>query len=133
MFLRGEETAETFNLVPLCLPYCVFFMYFMDNSVGTRICKAMFYNCDLAMLKYPWYRQGDVVLKNFLLRFTRLCGANLALSGAVCVMFTVLDLVRGGSACPGGVPSVYGGHFVSGGILCRPLPGDVLPVPALHL
>ena len=53
------ETAETFNLVPLCLPYCVFFMYFMDNSVGTRICKAMFYNCDLAMLKYPWYRQGE--------------------------------------------------------------------------
>ena len=96
LFLRGEETAETFNLVPLCLPYCVFFMYFMDNSVGTRICKAMFYNCDLAMLKYPWYRQGDVVLKNFLLRFTRLCGANLALSGAVCVMFTVLTLCAGG-------------------------------------
>ena len=96
LFFRGEETAEVFDLVPLSLPYCVFFLYFMDNNVGTRICKAMFYNCDLAMLKYPWYRQGDVVLKNFLLRFTRLCGVNLAVSGAVCVMFTVLTLCAGG-------------------------------------
>ena len=96
LFFRGEETAEVFGLVPLSLPYCVFFLYFMDNNVGTRICKAMFYNCDLAMLKYPWYRQGDVVLKNFLLRFTRLCGVNLAVSGAVCVMFTVLTLCAGG-------------------------------------
>ena len=96
LFFRGEETVLFFTAVPLCLPYCVFFLYFMDNSVGTRICKAMFYNCDLAMLKYPWYRQGDVVLKNFLLRFTRLCGANLALSGAVCVMFTLLTLCAGG-------------------------------------
>lgn len=96
LFFRGAETVQVFTAVPLCLPYCVFFLYFMDNSVGTRICKAMFYNCDLAMLKYPWYRQGDVVLKNFLLRFTRLCGANLALSGAVCVMFTLLTLCAGG-------------------------------------
>ena len=96
LILRGQETAEVFDLVPRCLPYCVFFLYFMDNNVGTRICKAMFYNCDLALLKYPWYRREDVVLKNFLLRFTRLCGATLALSGAVCLMFTVLTLCAGG-------------------------------------
>lgn len=96
LLFRGRETAEMFDLVPLSLPYCVFFLYFMDNTVGTRICKAMFYNCDLAMLKYPWYRQGDVILKNFLLRFQRLCGVNLAVSGAVCVMFTVLTLCAGG-------------------------------------
>lgn len=90
------EMAAVFAAVPQALPFCVFFMYFMDNSVGTRICKAMFYNCDLAMLKYPWYRQGDVVLKNFTLRFSRLCGVNLLLSGAVCAMFTVLTLCAGG-------------------------------------
>lgn len=96
LFLQSPETAQMFDLVPLSLPYCVFFLYLLDNSVGTRICKAMFYNCDLAMLKYPWYRQGDVVVKNFLLRFSRLCGATLALSGAVCAMFTVLTLCAGG-------------------------------------
>ncbi len=96
LIFRGAETESLFTIVPLSLPYCVFFLYFMDNNVGTRICKAMFYNCDLAMLKYPWYRQGDVVLKNFLLRFTRLCAVNLAVSGAVCVMFTILTLCAGG-------------------------------------
>jgi hypothetical protein len=69
----------------------------MDSSIlGTRICKAMFYNCDLALLKYGWYRQPDVILKNFVLRFTRLCGVNLVLSGAVCVMFSVMTLCAGG-------------------------------------
>lgn len=109
---RDGETQALFDLVPLSLPYCVFFLYFMDNSVGTRICKAMFYNCDLAMLKYPWYRQGDVVLKNFLLRFSRLCGATLALSGAVCVMFTVLTL------CAGGRPTLGGYLIFLAAILC---------------
>lgn len=112
LLLRGEETAATFDLVPRCLPYCVFFLYFMDNNVGTRICKAMFYNCDLAMLKYPWYRREDVVLKNFLLRFTRLGGTMLALSGAVCVMFTVLTL------CAGGRPPVGEYLIFLAAILC---------------
>lgn len=85
-----------FDLTPRCLPYCVFFLYLMDSTVGGRICKAMFYNCDLAMLKYGWYRQPDVVLKNFVLRFRRLCGVNLLLSAAVCVMFTALVLCAGG-------------------------------------
>ena len=112
LFLRSPETAEVFDMVPLSLPYCVFFLYFMDNNVGTRICKAMFYNCDLAMLKYPWYRREDVVLKNFLLRFTRLGGTMLALSGAVCVMFTVLTL------CAGGRPPVGEYLIFLAAILC---------------
>lgn len=96
IFRNAPEVAEVFDLTPRCLPYCVFFLYLMDSTVGGRICKAMFYNCDLAMLKYGWYRQPDVVLKNFTLRFRRLCGVNLLLSGAVCVMFTALVLCAGG-------------------------------------
>jgi hypothetical protein len=95
--IQGAETAEAFSAVPRCLPYCVFFLYLFDSSIlGNRICKAMFYNCDLALLKYGWYRQPDVILKNFVLRFARLCGVNLALSGAVCLMFTILTLCAGG-------------------------------------
>lgn len=96
LVFRTEGLTEAFSAVTAVLPFCVFFLYLMDNTVGTRICKAMFYNCDLAMLKYGWYRQPDVVLKNFLLRFVRLCGVNLAVSGAVCVMFTALTLCAGG-------------------------------------
>lgn len=97
LFFRDvPEVGGVFDLTPRCLPYCVFFLYLMDSTVGGRICKAMFYNCDLAMLKYGWYRQPDVVLKNFVLRFRRLCGVNLLLSAAVCVMFTALVLCAGG-------------------------------------
>ena len=41
--------------------------------------------------------------------------------------------VRRGAAPRGGVSHLPGRHFVPGGVLRRPLPGHVLPVPALHL
>ncbi|MDD6159669.1 MAG: hypothetical protein PUB51_00875 [Oscillospiraceae bacterium] len=97
LIFRGEDTAEVFSAVTRALPFCVFFLYLIDsNIVGTRITKAMFYNCDLAMLKFGWYRQRDVILKNFMLRFSRMCGVNLLLSAAVCGMFTVFTLCAGG-------------------------------------
>jgi hypothetical protein len=113
LIFRGEETTEAFSMVPRCLPYCVFFLYCIDSSVlGNRICKAMFYNCDLALLKYGWYRQPDVILKNFVLRFARLCGVNLALSGAVCLMFTVMTL------CAGGRPDIVEYIVFMAALLC---------------
>lgn len=93
---RDEEVREVFGLVTQSLPLCVFLIYLMDNTVGERICKAMFYNCDLALLRYGWYRERDAILKNFFLRWRMLCGVNLLLSGAVCAMFVLLTLVAGG-------------------------------------
>lgn len=99
--LRGDGLSELFSRVTAVLPFCVFFLYIVQNNIiGARITKAMFYNCDLAMLKFGWYRQPAVVLKNFVLRFRRICGVNLLLSGAVCVMFTVLTLCAGGRPAP---------------------------------
>lgn len=91
-----EEVSEVFSMVTRSLPICVFFLYSMDNFVGDRICKAMFYNCDLALLRYGWYREREAILTNFLLRWRMLCGVNLMLSGAVCVMFVLLTVVAGG-------------------------------------
>lgn len=97
-FFRGEETAELFTMAPRILPYCVFFLYLLDDSaIGTRICKAMFCNCDLAMLKYGWYRQPGVVLKNFTLRLRRLCAVNLLVSAAVGLSVTIMVLCAGGT------------------------------------
>lgn len=97
LIFRDPELPELFSQVTLTLPFCVFLLYLAQgNILGTRITKAMFYNCDLAMLKYGWYRQPGVVLKNFVLRFRRLCWVNLLMSGAVCVMFTALVLCAGG-------------------------------------
>ena len=53
---------DLFSNVTATLPFCVFFLYLIQsNIIGTRICKAMFYNCDLAMLKFGWYRQPKVI------------------------------------------------------------------------
>ena len=93
---EGAELVEVFSLVTRALPMCVFLLYLMDNTVGERICKAMFYNCDLALLRYGWYRERDAILKNFFLRWRMLCGVNLLLSGAACIMFILLTLLAGG-------------------------------------
>lgn len=91
------DVGPLFDKVTVVLPYFLFVLYILlDNIIGTRITKAMFHNCDLAMLKFGWYRQPAVVLKNFILRFRRMCGVNLSVSGALCVMFTVLTLSAGG-------------------------------------
>lgn len=93
----GREAAAMFDHVTLVLPFCVFFLYVVQNNVlGSRITRAMFHNCDLAMLKFGWYRQPGAVLKNFLLRFRRLCGVNLLLSAATAAMLTLLTLCAGG-------------------------------------
>ena len=97
LIFRGAETAEVFSAVTAVLPFCVFVLYLIQSNImGTRITKAMFYNCDLAMLKFGWYREGPVILKNFALRFRRICAVNLLMSAALCVMFTVLTLCAGG-------------------------------------
>lgn len=90
------EQVEVFSRVTGALPMCVFLLYIMDNTVGERICKAMFYNCDLALLRYGWYRERDAILKNFFLRWRMLCGVNLLLSGTVCAMFVLLTVLAGG-------------------------------------
>ena len=97
IFGRVIEAAEVFSSVTAVLPYLVFILYLIQSNImGNRITKAMFYNCDLAMLKFGWYREGPVILKNFVLRFRRICGVNLLMSAAVCVLFTVLTLCGGG-------------------------------------
>lgn len=97
IFCRGGELAGIFDRVSLCLPFCVFFLYIVQNNIiGSRITRAMFLNCDLALLKFGWYRESHVVLQNFLLHFVRLCGVDLLLSGALGAMFTLLTLCAGG-------------------------------------
>ena len=58
----------------------MFLAYFLFNTLGMRICKAMFYNCDLSLLRYSWYRTPAVVLKNFTIRLSRLLALNLSVS-----------------------------------------------------
>ena len=83
------------------LPAFVFLMYLMGNSLGQRICKAMFYNCDISLLRYGWYRQRGVVLRNFWARLRRVAQLNLLVAGALCLTAVVLVAVSGARPNPG--------------------------------
>lgn len=84
-FLDPAKAQQAAGQIVSFLPFFVFIMYFM--SVADKACRAMFYNCDMSLLHYGFYRQPKVILKNFRFRLLRvglydfLIG--LALSAAV--------------------------------------------------
>src|SRR5699024_2550430 len=67
-FLVGIVMYEGFNLF-------VFAMYILCNS--QRITKSMFYNCDLSLLRYGFYKKGDALLRMFFLRLLRIIYSNI--------------------------------------------------------
>lgn len=87
--------AEAMEGIGLLLPPFVFFMYLLCSGLGTRICKAMFYNCDISLLRYPWYRDKRVILKNFTIRLGQVATLNLLVAGAICLAFLVLIAASG--------------------------------------
>ena len=93
--LFRAELAFALSGIGSFLPALVFLMYLMGNSLGQRICKAMFYNCDISLLRYGWYRQRGVVLRNFWVRLRRVAGLNLLVAGALCLTTLVLVVASG--------------------------------------
>ncbi len=75
------------------LPILVFVMYF--TSIGERVCKAMFYNCDLSLLRYSFYRERETILKNFNIRLLKIAGLNLIPAAAICITVNALILFSG--------------------------------------
>ncbi len=73
------------------LPAFVFLMYFV--SIGERVCKAMFYNCDISLLRYPFYREKSAVLSNFKARLIRIAGLNLITAAAISAAVIGLELI----------------------------------------
>lgn len=75
------------------LPLFVFIMYFM--SVGDKACRAMFYNCDMSLLHYGFYRQPRVILQNFRFRLLRVGFYNLVIGLALIAAVAGLCAVAG--------------------------------------
>ena len=77
------------------LPIFVFIMYLICNTLGQRICKAMFYNCDISLLRYGWYRERKVLLRNFTIRLGQVAVRNLLVAAAICAGTALLTLAAG--------------------------------------
>jgi len=65
-------------------------------SIGDRVCRAMFYNCDISLLRYPYYRQPAVILSNFRIRLRRIATMNMLIAATICAGVVVLVLATGG-------------------------------------
>jgi len=73
------------------LPYLPFAMYLLSN--GERLCRVLFYNCDMPLMRYGFYREAAG--KHFILRLWRLGGMNMLIGAALGAMLTLAAAVAG--------------------------------------
>lgn len=93
VFLFPDIKGEINSRLLSTLPAFVFIMYF--SSLGDRICKAMFFNCDISLLRYGFYRKKDVILKNFLVRLKKVTYLNMIVGIAICVALYAFIIIEG--------------------------------------
>lgn len=70
------------------IPGFLLIMYFISNS--RRITKAMFYNCDISLLRYGFYRDKKVILKNFQVRLLKVAFINFVPALAICASIGII-------------------------------------------
>ncbi|WP_054939640.1 hypothetical protein [Paenibacillus ihuae] len=75
------------------LPAFIIIMNF--SSIGERVCKAMFFNCDLSLLRYGFYRERSAILRNFCIRLLRISMLNLIPATAISLVLNLLILLSG--------------------------------------
>ncbi|WP_313640840.1 hypothetical protein [Paenibacillus sp.] len=93
MFISPETFSKLTTYLLGGLPFFVFIMNY--TSIGERVCRAMFYNCDLSLLRYGFYREQAATLDNFKIRLIKLSGLNLIPAFAICIACTFLLLLSG--------------------------------------
>jgi hypothetical protein len=87
-----DAAGKLDNRLLSIMPLFVFVMY--SISLGDRICKAMFYNCDISLLRYSFYRYRDVILQNFMVRLRKVAAINLIIGAAVsAALYTFVAVV----------------------------------------
>ncbi|OAB38790.1 hypothetical protein PMSD_07215 [Paenibacillus macquariensis subsp. defensor] len=73
-------------------PFLVMAMYFL--SVGEKMCRAMFYNCDLSLLRYSFYRAAS--FEHFRIRLIKITVLNLRIATTLATALTAIMLAASG-------------------------------------
>jgi hypothetical protein len=91
--LTGKERLEAlpwnFDTIVSAL---VLVMYFL--TVGEKVCRSLFYNCDIHLLRYSFYRKAAP--KHFSIRLLTIIWLNALVAAAVAFALTLISLARGG-------------------------------------
>lgn len=67
--------------IPEWVPSLVFVMYLLTTA--NKACRAMFYNCDISLLRHGFYRRPKTVLHNFWIRFIKISLYNIIIALAL--------------------------------------------------
>lgn len=95
LFFDRERASKIFLQIPSFLPVFVFIMYVI--STGQKATRAMFYNCDISMLRYAFYRNPKVILSNFNIRLRYISLHNLLVAASICLSLIILTVASGSS------------------------------------
>lgn len=87
-FMFPSFMQELISRIYKGIPGVLLIMYLISNS--RRITKAMFYNCDISLLRYGFYRERKVILKNFQIRFLKVAFINLIPAAAICASIGII-------------------------------------------
>jgi len=96
IFIMPDEKSKITTGLMSSLNAFVFIMYCM--STGDKIGKALFFNCDISLLRYGFYREKSVILKNFWIRLKKSIWLNFVPAIALCCGIIGLVLVSGESS-----------------------------------
>lgn len=91
-----ESKPTIFESIKGSSPIMVIIMYLL--STGERITKAMFYNCDVSLLRYSFYRERMNILSNFTLRLKKVVFLNIIPALAIILVLIILVITSGFSS-----------------------------------
>lgn len=76
-----QKSQKIASSITNTLPIFVFIMYLMSTT--NKACRAMFYNCDISLLRYGFYRKPNIILKNFKTRLFKLASQDILVGVAI--------------------------------------------------
>jgi|GEM_PF-2495195 hypothetical protein len=97
IFIKDFNTEYIAGVKKL-FPVFIYVLYMI--STGQKATKAMFYNCDISLLHYGFYKTKDAVLATFTIRAKYLIFANMIPAGLLAVGIILLGAITGGSVQP---------------------------------
>lgn len=71
----GKKNKSDIDLIKIIEPSLIIIMNYLCNT--EKICKSMFFNCDMALLRYGFYRSPKGILDNFKCRVKKILVFNL--------------------------------------------------------
>lgn len=92
MLLFREQVHEMKWGLEAIFPFLILVIFFM--TVGEKVCKAIFYNCDLSLMRYSYYRSA--AYEHFRIRLGLVMRLNLLIGAALGAALTAIAAAGGG-------------------------------------